>query len=163
MKKDTIIFILALLVLIISLALYNFTPLRVAEDTSSTNDTEVVTDSVNKGCYLRHLDTPLGGDDMYLEVSVTAQGIVSGKFNILPAAKDKLTGPFIGNWREASETIILDVTHTYTAEGVVAQEKRVFRLTPNGADISFDQGETYVETLPLVACESVDERIVNGK
>jgi hypothetical protein len=158
MKKDTLIFALAILILAAAGLMYNYQPLKIDQDTSV-----VVEENPNKACYLSYISTPLGDDNTYLEATLSSGGIVTGRFNLLPAAKDKLTGPFVGNWSEATSSLVLTVNHTYTAEGVTTQEPRVFRLTSTGAEISWDQGKTFTQTLPQVSCVDVSDGIVKGR
>lgn len=158
MKKDTLIFVLAILILTTAGFLYHAKPLHVSDAPVKTVD-----ENLQKICYLTHITTAAGEDNTYLEVSLADSGLVSGRFNLLPAEKDKLTGPFLGNWTEAGSALMLDVMHTYTAEGITTQEKRVFRLTETGADISWDGGKTFTQTLPQVECEDVSEDVVKGR
>ncbi len=160
MKKDTIICVFAILVLVAAGFLHNYKSLQIHKNTPVT-----VEENPNKACYLNHVSTAFGDDDTYLEVIISAGGIVTGMFNVLPATKNTLTGPFVGNWVEdrSSVSLILTVNHTYTSEGITTQEPRVFRLIPNSAEISWDEGKTFTQTLPQVNCMDMSDDIVKGR
>ena len=58
-----------------------------------------------KICYLQHITTPAGSDDTYLDVTFGENQSVSGRLNLLPAEKDRLTGTYVGTWIESDDSI----------------------------------------------------------
>ncbi len=161
MKKDTLIFILSLGVLIASMFLYNAAPLALHTDMPDTSTDSEESVGLHRMCYLQHITTEAGSDDTYLEASLNDDGTASGVFNTIPAEKDRLMGTFSGNWVEtSSSSASLHVTYTYVGEGKTIQERRVFTVSPDGAAISYDEGKTFPQVLPRVDCESVPENVI---
>lgn len=150
--KKTLLTILGLIIIILVLKLV-FTD-KVAE-------APVVTQVAGPVCYLQLIQTQAGSDNTYVEVQYGENGTVSGKFNILPSEKDKMTGPFTGTYEEGTSSRRLIVDHAYSAEGTNQVEKRVFLADDNTIQISWDGGETFTQTLPSVDCSTVPASVVN--
>jgi hypothetical protein len=166
MQRNTLTLILILIVVALIWFMTMFIPrpletTPVPEQTGTTVDNASTTAQFDTMCYLKHIDAKAGSDDTYLEVSFKpGMQDVFGKFNILPAEKDRLTGPFVGKVTLATTTYgIITVDHTYTAEGTTTTEQRVFRLREKEADVSFDLGKTYTLTLPQIDCGTASSSV----
>lgn len=146
MKQNIITFIVAVVVLIVSLIFY-----RPGLNISQVQQTVTT-------CFLQSINTQFGKDYMFIQTTVSADGIASGTFNILPAEKDSLTGPFVGTWKNETDTsIILDVMHSYAAEGTNQREQRLFRMDNNSISIGWNG--SYTQTVPKVSCSQVPEEV----
>ncbi|MES2623167.1 MAG: hypothetical protein V4576_02035 [Patescibacteria group bacterium] len=164
MRRNTLTLILILIVLAIIWFMTMFIPkpletTPVPVDATSTPTAET-NPYANTMCYLQHIDAARGSDDTYLEVKFIDNKQVSGKFNVLPAEKDKLTGPFVGSVTLATTTYgIITVDHTSTGEGTTTVEKRVFKLNEGEAEISWDLGKTFTQKLPQITCGTASSSV----
>lgn len=113
---------------------------------------------VTTTCFLQTIETPFGPDNTFVQTNLTADGMATGTFNILPSEKDSLTGNFVGAWKRDTDTsILLDVTHSYAAEGTNQQEQRLFRMDNNSIAIGWNGN--YTQTIPKVSCLQVPEEV----
>ncbi len=124
-------------------------------------------------CFLRTIETPAGNDYAYLQAVLSADQSALGVYHLLPAEKDKLVGPFKGIWRQDGSKIVLEVVHSYYAEGTSVQEERIVSVTADGASVGWgDLAETegiyryvdrdavsFTETLPRVSCDDVPSEV----
>lgn len=146
MKQNTVTFITAAITLILLIAFYS-------PGLHVTRVPDVATT-----CFLQTVETPFGKDYIYIQTNLTADGLADGSFNILPAEKDSLTGPFTGTWkRETDTSITLDVMHSYAAEGTSQREQRLFRM--DAESISIGWNGNYTQTIPKVSCMQVPQDV----
>lgn len=159
MKKTTTIGVILLLILAVFLLAYN---------RGHKND-EIVSEEPQAMCFLRELDTQAGKDYSYVQATLAEDGTVTGVFNLVPAEKDSLKGPFTGTWQTANGVTMLDVIHSYSAEGMQADEARKIKITDAGASVGFgeviedndvyvykDESKiTYGDVMPKIACDMV--------
>jgi membrane-bound inhibitor of C-type lysozyme len=148
MKTHIITFIVAATILILAISFYK----------PGLHITRV--SDVTTTCFLQTIETDFGKEYTFIQTDLSADGMATGMFNILPAAKDALTGPFSGTWKRDSDTgISLDVMHAYAAEGTNQQEQRLFRI--DDKNISIGWNGNYTQIIPKVNCSQVPDEVVH--
>lgn len=108
-------------------------------------------------CYLKRTMTSVGKDDMALRVVFFKDGRIEGDFNLLPAEKDNMTGILKGTWKTngTSTTRLAITNYAYESEGLKGNQSVNFKIAPETAEVSWDKGKSYPNSLTRVSCNQL--------
>jgi hypothetical protein len=112
--------------------------------------------TVHNLCFAQIFNDPDGTSTISILASLYPNHNVGGRLDVLPGQKDSAVGTFTGTWNANGSSTVLDITHSYVAEGASSTAERSIIISGTYAQIDWDgpgSATTSNDKIPKVACQ----------